>query len=91
MLLRCAPTGRWRVPMTLLLLRGRPTGCLPTGRGAVVGLSRTILRVMATGRVRTIAVAVVALLRMGGAGSGDRLFECRLRYRLRPRLAAFDG
>jgi len=90
-LLRGAPPGRWRVPVTLLLLWGRPPGCLPTGRGAVIGLGWTVLRVVATRRVRTVAVDVRTLLGMRGACRGDRLLERRLRYGLRPRLAAFDG
>ena len=105
MLRMISPPGLRRVPVPRLLgllLLGwrRPTRRTPAGRSAVIGLpgtTRTVLRVMTPGGMRTIAIAtaiavgVGALLGMRGAGRGDRLLERRFRHRLRPRLAAFDS
>ena len=89
---RRTPPRRGRIPVALLLRRRRrPTGGLPPRRRTVVGLRRSVVRVVATGRVRAVAVGVGALLGMHGAGRGDRLLEGGLRGRLRPRLATLDG
>ena len=89
---RRTPPRRGRVPVALLLRRRRrPAGGLPPRRRTVVGLRRSVIRVVATGRVRAVAVGIGALLGMHGAGRGDRLLEGGLGGRLRPRLATLDG
>src|SRR4051795_11532482 len=92
---------RWRVPVPLLwmlrrrllvlglLVLGRPTGRVPAGGSAVVGL-RWRIGGSSVG-ARPICAVLVGLARGGLlARLGDRGLERGLGYRLRPLFAALD-